>query len=1260
MAPKKIATYSAIRKRPQKKAAKTKKSKAAKAKPTNDSTLSVTNDDDLFSDDDAEDEGEDTRPSEYSDEEEEDPRKRTPGNTTPGKTTPGKTKTKNKDDAYTDKDAAAEDDADDEEDDAEEEEEQEAEVSKDRGKGKDKAKDTGEEDKILYDDTYWQKYREKMEGKKLPPKPPIDYANLDPKIKKSLREAKRLRKLLSKTPNAKIPAGAGLEVLEPYAWIALLEEEALRGKKYEGKPDPEILPDEPEPFADTMAMWDAGLGIDTPAGNLRKRKPDGMAKLPGKRSKSGTQANENLQCQDCRAHPAGGVCDVIRSNAMTWAVECSACNEKRAKNPDHMCVFGAKTMYKKYLKQDSETFDARACTNCEGTAHAVSCDIDLYLGIQCSACKAGQCSIVVEDEEIELQQRPCYFTKLIVPWFRRSCDFCKRITSKAQAPFNVRCSWLDDRKAWGKACERCKSASLTCLQDDFVIAYPDAVRPPDDWRPRTAGGDGWTVVNTASSWRRICASCKRDGAQCVVSLRRPDKACARCATMGIDCADYHSSRAFPIFSLAEVGYLDHGSRPYEACSECMEHGRDCDRQRPCDSCVRVGSSEDCDKIPAKAVGKNAPRRANLIRGRLVPPPGPLYYLALGYGPDGVGDVKYGRHLVDWIGPAAAVWHTNLWMPSKSGERWDVSTLRERFHPQGIPPFSSPGGALPSILPSSLTALHLLTAIRTTMPGLPPPAIYGSWAMQMDDLQRVRRAFDVRAVTSTQPYAQPKDQGKGANESRDPFIQPRYLHGTPPPDELDLEAEIRKQYSTAWRQRNLKGPELLDPPILLGHKLEPSARTVRAPEIAKVDGDEMVVDWEPDEKESAVDKPRRRSKAGVFHLQGPPDEVPVPQVEEVRVATGLLVPWYSAEDARWVLQDAQGEPWRGMILETQVFSWSVQQTHGPWRTWCVQNGNISPACPSVDALDHIPLRPKGQAHARRLVELCGDQSCGRPVEGTLLCEHNGHRAPVCDECAMRSKKLLFLPTNNPVLTEDIISLRAYLCAECNEELRQDPFALVNLRRMGVNTVFGQFVNKQVGNCRLPLPEGTNISFRKDILPLTGCACGTKMFQHRQCKAHRIRNAETTFRQAYLMRDWIVNRYGGMVCPACITFKPLDRVARTNRDAVPLGYYPSWVCLACTSWVMNAEINTEERDLVDGWRPWFESADATPVVFSSSDESATTVDSQVMYPDADEEAEEDEGQNPQGEGGQGGQGGGQGAAGDVMVTDALGIRHERGRR
>ncbi|KAM3534765.1 hypothetical protein MY4038_002018 [Beauveria bassiana] len=431
-------------------------------------------------------------------------------------------------------------------------------------------------------------------------------------------------------------------------------------------------------------------------------------------------------CDFCRNDAAGQVMHAAR--ACDWRdgkypLECTNCADHRALHPveaaGHVCQVPRKALvYRKYSVHHPTRYDQAVspqtglptdegvcCVRCIADGNTVACDVDPILGYQCSRCKpADMCQLRdgrFMDNKPNLRQG-------VVKWFRHACDGCAQLAAGRRRGRTIQCSWLQDHTTWDQPCDRCRSNNLVCLASAIVTSMPAAISIPGNWRPRSFIALGWAELRPNTVWRKACMNCRRDSNHCRASIANPYSACGRCTAMGLDCVD-NEGTAYPIFDLSQVGF---GSfLPFTACRRCVEMGRNCDRQRPCDSCTNAREAHLCDNAFLRTdSGKK--RMANCLHGRLHPRPGPLYYLAHGYGANGVDDVKDGSQMEHWIGPLTETYV----MPSVSFHEGslirEVSRQRESIVPRAAtPPHAAPGTLLARKPASELSASDIAAMIH---------------------------------------------------------------------------------------------------------------------------------------------------------------------------------------------------------------------------------------------------------------------------------------------------------------------------------------------------------------------------------------------------------------------------------------------------------------------------------------------------------------------------------------------------------------------
>ncbi|KAF5642112.1 uncharacterized protein FTJAE_3846 [Fusarium tjaetaba] len=421
-------------------------------------------------------------------------------------------------------------------------------------------------------------------------------------------------------------------------------------------------------------------------------------------------------CIFCRENPQSKGCDweqVRQSNGPeVYDLECTNCADHRSKNKDnpeladHKClVQGPKTLihfeHKRYGVDDPQGYEETACNLCVRRKQGETCDVDTTLGYSCLNCRRlGECKVGLSEMPL---RRPKKLTRR--PWYRHPCDRCFLHHKKGDDDC---CSWIKDRREWeeNRACKQCQRDGTICLDlGERMDGYSfDRKNIPKSWKIRSefeankekTKGDKekwheYAEVLPNTTWRKPCQGCKTAGkmTDCLVMWIQPGNACERCTQLGIDCmVEKENGRLeqYPILDLSRVGFGQF--TPFNACTQCVSHGFNCDRQRPCDSCR--GRKAKCDAFNWKLVGCIDRRKLANKQNKETYIPSPLYYLALGYGAGGVNDLKDGQKLEHWIGPAAPVY--GLINAEDGPERYRRVADAHRNHrpPEGIafPPIPS--------------------------------------------------------------------------------------------------------------------------------------------------------------------------------------------------------------------------------------------------------------------------------------------------------------------------------------------------------------------------------------------------------------------------------------------------------------------------------------------------------------------------------------------------------------------------------------------
>ena len=426
-------------------------------------------------------------------------------------------------------------------------------------------------------------------------------------------------------------------------------------------------------------------------------------------------------CLHCQNHPEGQAAHAI--TPCNWGhygsltLECQNCANYRAKhkndgNAPHVCQINAGLVGERiYADTDPIAPVVGACDPCVRKGYALTCDVDPILGHTCSVCTNARqknkqpCTVSGET----MGKRPAMKGNL-KKWFRHACDTCEAgiLMSTTQ------CSWLADRTSWDKACNSCITKLQLCLDSGNQIAMPPTIDLPTSWR--VLDPDPAPYLDTAAStpWREACNTCRNSKIQCKVSAKAPLSACEFCTQLGIDCTNLAGSYA--ILSLSQVGFGR--TKPFQICQECMNNKRNCDHQRPCDSCVKYAT--DCDDIDTSKKNHAYNDGTYNCIPRLQSDPGILYYLGMGYGPDGVDDPKTGLRLEEWVGPMANVYQTKDAKADAQITYTDAIATRNQCLPWGAPPHGGINGALTTAFPSQMTTQQLVQMIQVAWPGATPP------------------------------------------------------------------------------------------------------------------------------------------------------------------------------------------------------------------------------------------------------------------------------------------------------------------------------------------------------------------------------------------------------------------------------------------------------------------------------------------------------------------------------------------------------------
>ncbi|KAF7561708.1 hypothetical protein G7046_g2436 [Stylonectria norvegica] len=524
----------------------------------------------------------------------------------------------------------------------------------------------------------------------------------------------------------------------------------------------------------------------------RRNNGDGEQGPASKRAKANIPPQGTI-CRFCEEDPAG-----IAINAVTpcnWrevdgnVLECSNCCEHRASNPnsEHACKmpFGDHdiTAMRIYAASDPNVYPEAVCKACVGSSKRNPasnlnrrdewCDVDPILNVGCVACRNKKTACYLGDKFMTDRPKLERATK---QWYRRRCDNCENRKSVKDG----RCNWTEDRSNWTAACNVCVANKELCAENGNVIWKPTNPDAPDSWKvERKKGEDHLFIVSRDNTWRACCTACDAVSEKCKIWMAQPDHACQRCTSLGLDCTEKHNR--YPLFNLALVGFG--GSNIFEPCAPCRAEKRNCDHQRPCDSCVERNEGQKCNQYVAPYKGDSKTKIKDEdynVFNRGASSLGPLYYLALGYGPDGVNSVKDGSQLEHWIGPVAPVYQ----LPNISADKSirlnyhsRVANNRDFLLPNGQPPHGAPGGALHGKLPSEWTTAELRQMIRSHHQG-PSPAMPPRDKSVYQEFRRQLLKMYEHPVLGTEAQVDQDQQAIDDGQHPLPSLTPFLIPGAP--------------------------------------------------------------------------------------------------------------------------------------------------------------------------------------------------------------------------------------------------------------------------------------------------------------------------------------------------------------------------------------------------------------------------------------------------------------------------------------------------
>ncbi|KAK5998659.1 hypothetical protein PT974_01041 [Cladobotryum mycophilum] len=970
----------------------------------------------------------------------------------------------------------------------------------------------------------------------------------------------------------------------------------------DGENDGDIeLDDAPEPEPEPVSE-------PVPGPSNRKRKQDDLdERLPAPAPK---KQDLNRVCKFCQQMADSGIvdpnltaCDAKRLGSGAF-IECTNCaNHRSGFKPGHVCELPrAKKTWRKYGSRDSIMYWPGACEKCIRDGTARSCDVDPILRYACTNCKSEKCHA----NGVPMDERPTTVPG-VRRWFRRECDVC---VTRSRDESDRGCTWLNDRTTWDKPCHHCTTNDLSCFDGGILIAHPASLRLPKDWViPPQLLPNGFAELSDTTEWRKPCLRCVADGHTCKADAAAAGYACERCTQLGIDCereedderegedegeeqrkdkgkgkaVDKGKGKAiakrrvvYPIFNLTRVGM---GSfQPFQACGRCVEKGRNCDHQRPCDSCCSNSDKKKCDSFT-----RSTRKGFNCINGRIQPAPPALYYLAMGYGAKGVNDVKDGTKLEHWIGPAAPMYAMKMDKHNSEAIAVLGMQLRERLQPRGEPPNTYKRSVIQGVIPSDITQAQKLRFRHQEHAGET-----GARRRQCQQSSQRRPPERQHHPVLGLPHPDQSPLAGLYGPRHSPGLP--YYHTNPVSRQevidVDGDEDMYRDNGVSWISQNPFGAAEYNPPPGTEISMFPNSSMIvldnDEPSLTG-DFDNMDIDDPAGFFSPAQPAPRMSTNVAAYASTvavarpGPLAIFTPPALASASTSTAVAGP--APRNYSPVSDGSNPSP---RLPPPNPFQFTL---YGMIQGLQV----VPPAFKNIlEPIPEMPRTPRGPGITKcREVTHTGGRKvhCGAPISADSVCQCRDHSKSrgVCDLCNRISREHLVAEDGLGISTKDILSLRAYLCTDCSHKVSADMGSISQFKKTGINVVRGQTVRQPQISGPVKLPNGI-IDFKGNALPITGCACGTKLFEQRMCRNHRKDFARRILDRAKEMRAWRLQRFGRHACPGCLINKSAiesnlcaDEAGRLNSNG-----HKAWACLVCSELVIHQETSPK---LVKGWKEWF---------------------------------------------------------------------------
>ncbi|KAF5554867.1 hypothetical protein FMEXI_1845 [Fusarium mexicanum] len=548
-------------------------------------------------------------------------------------------------------------------------------------------------------------------------------------------------------------------------------------------------------------------------------------------------------------------------------------------------------------------------------------------------------------------------------------------------------------------------------------------------------------------------------------------------------------------------------------------------------------------------------------------PGPLYYLALGYGSGGVNDFKDGRRLEHWIGPAAPVY--GLIDPKDGPRRYqDVARVHRNHRP---PAGVAPPGIPHNVSLSNMTAEGLRNLITGHWPHdcqVPRANLEGYkkvWALLRKD-QDVRMSMLNMSPNASKRVATARSFQGGPVLEDIRKIQKAMLpsaHGNPNGTQSQgssqpLTTQLPMEYGNGDFTELLNGSD--EHPAALGQQYGGYDDEQIGQSYALTQPMQPMQSMQPMQPFlGQADQQIYGSSERQDERHIPQDQVAQYQQDWGNTSQQMLEP----QDPTVPEQDSQSWDYQNVELlqratqadandgsdERQSFANSVILAQG------IENGQQEPHSDS-QALDQSPEGSNESQDASS--EDFWDKY-------TTLNDKSAHRRSRANQDKRWHKPQTSRGSKRP----------------SRERMARANRAPKNADSQGV---FNPFLGFTFGSEQKPQSKKMPKSSRWKIFNhLEGIdmsewhvskfqepECANRMLGPSLCRFHRLYYAEEVLKHAALMQEWRLSRFKKIVCPSCLAQKPSEQVnVSANVDGLVEGAPTAWACVVCGDWVVNGQ-------------------------------------------------------------------------------------------